>query len=551
MNENQRAFVEETIRNATTMVQNDTEQRKKFKKHSTTERTEDKGQESKRVINLTQAKKVERTLGNESLLFRQLLEFEKRLNLSFKRRQASIQETMTKMEEPNSLVSRYFRVHVFNLSFEQQTKEVTAVPCWSLRIQGFMTPRNESGEEKGDKQITAEAQKPEQQQQAQTQSEEKWRFTQVFEKIAVELDKVVYPENYLFEWSPEEDPIADGIEITVPGNKECLAKIWLYPKNHGDVYKLSPYLASLLGTTHASFSNAAYGVWNYIKVHKLQSAEDKSCIQLDDVLSNLFNQVRDIAQVAVNPGEQIKLSQLIAVVRRHFQPNEPILVEYPVKLNGNWLDNQVCFDMRCDFNDAKLNDWVSDDLRNVLKWKPWEENKLFKAYEERYYDALERMLHHKRRRDFFQGFANNPVQFVNHLIISQSRDLKIISGMTGRNPDEEKLSSFYQQQWVREAVPRYLFRKVIQDAANRQRDHSYQGYESLHPEQRQDHNNTVSDWNDSRQNSNSLVKPKMEGVHVSVSEGQSFQTGAKNDTPNMLLSNTPSASSRTDLFYIQ
>ncbi|GJQ14526.1 hypothetical protein GpartN1_g6317.t1 [Galdieria partita] len=540
MHTNQRAFVEETIRNATNMVQNDTEQRKKFKKNSFTGKTEDnKGQDSKHTVNLTQAKQVEKTLGNESSLFRQLIEFEKRLDLSFRKRQASIQETVTKLEERNSLVSRYFRVHIFNLSF--QTHEATAVPCWSLRIQGFMIPQNYGSKEMRDKKLTEEAEKFEQQEQVQPS--ESWRFTQIFEKIAVELDKQVYPENYLFEWSPEEDPTADGIEITLPGNRECIAKIWLYPKNHCDVYKLSPTLATLLGITHANFSTAAFGVWNYVKVQKLQSTEDKSCIQLDDTLCNLFNQVRDIAQPAMNRGEQIKLSQLVAMIRRHFQPNEPTLVEYPVKLSGNWLENQVCFDMRCDFNDAKLNDWVSEDVRNVLKWKPWEDNKLFKAYEERYYDALERMLHHKRRRDFFQGFANNPVQFVNHLIISQSRDLKLISGMTGRNPDEEKLSSFYQQQWVREAVPRYLFRKIIQDAANRQRDHSYEGYATSYQEQRQeDNNNTVGNWDETKQDINSSMKPKVEGVKISLSGEQTLQNVSRNDHHDTMANHTPSAS---------
>lgn len=530
--ENRRALVEDTIQNATTMVQNDAEQRKKFKKqHYVTGKTElDKGQDSKHTIDLALARKVEKMLTSESQLFRQLLEFEKRLHLSFRKVQASIKETVTKAEESSFLVSRYFRVHIFNLSFEQHTQTVAAVPCWSLRIQGFMTPCNSSQKETSDKQGVEQVENSEQ----PDQTESSLRFTQVFDKIAVELDKQVYPENYLYEWSPEEDPTADGIEIMVPGNKECVAKIWFYPKNYSEVYKLSPALANLLGTCHADLSTASFGIWNYIKVQKLQSAEDKSYIVLDSILSDLFNQVRDIAQPALNPGEQVKLSQLVAMVRRHFLPNEPILVEYPVKLSGNWLENQVCFDMRCDLKDAKLSEWVSNDLGNLLQWRPWEENKLFKAYKERYYDALERMLHHKRRRDFFQGFADNPVQFVNHLIISQSRDLKVISGMTGRNPEEEKLSSFYQQQWVREAVPRYLFRKVIQDAANRHKDNSYQDYESTRQEQQ---NNNILPSDETRQNFSSS---KMEAGNV---QGQTLPKVGRNDN---LLANTLSTSSPVD-----
>lgn len=91
----------------------------------------------------------------------------------------------------------------------------------------------------------------------------------------------------------------------------------------------------------------------------------------------------------------------------------------------------------------------------------------YHALKEKHVEALEKIALHKRRRDFFINFCENPVEFINNLILSQTRDLKVIGGSTGRNPEEERKASFYQQQWVHEAIPRYLLRKAIADTAKK------------------------------------------------------------------------------------
>eukprot|EP00871_Galdieria_phlegrea_P005261 jgi/Galph1/5736/GphlegSOOS_G4380.1 len=502
-------FVERTVNQASSILQNDTENRKKYKKSSaqgtageTLGDEADKGDSQGRTINLSVAKKAERMLKKESSLFRNTLNFEKRLNSSLRKKQASIREATAQLENHvNSFSYRYFRVYVFNLFYSQQEQESDAIPCWSLRIQGRSLPSTESPDKrlkdipKEELCTTDDRVGVEGEQETNQTNEDTWRFTNLFEKVVVEFDRQLYPDNYLFEWSSEGDPVADGIEITKSGNQETLVKIWLYPINKSGSFKLSSQLAALLGTSQSTYLDATFGLWNYIKSQKLQSAEEKSSIILDQILCDLFNEVKDSNEHKVSVGELIKLSQLVSVIRRHLLPNDPVLIEYPVKLGGNWMNNLLCFDIRFDTKDEQMSDWVSKELKDLLVAKPWEENKTFKAYEEQYYEALEKMIHYKRRRDFFDGFARNPVQFVNYLIISQTRDLKIISGNRGRNPEEERLSSFYGKQWVHEAVPRYLFRKVIQDAAHRQRDssaHSFQGNVSKHSQGRQQESNYVS-----------------------------------------------------------
>eukprot|EP00173_Palmaria_palmata_P005224 Plantae.Rhodophyta-Palmaria_palmata.ctg8838.p1 GENE.Plantae.Rhodophyta-Palmaria_palmata.ctg8838~~Plantae.Rhodophyta-Palmaria_palmata.ctg8838.p1 ORF type:complete len:155 (-),score=33.89 Plantae.Rhodophyta-Palmaria_palmata.ctg8838:147-611(-) len=148
----------------------------------------------------------------------------------------------------------------------------------------------------------------------------------------------------------------------------------------------------------------------------------------------------------------------------HMGPPDPIQLDYTIKLSGSVVDNQACFDIKVDVPDESLQDSASGAGVFGLTYPNSSE---FVVLGEKHVEALEKIAHHKRRRDFLEGFCSNPVEFINNLILSQTRDLKTIAGSSGRNPEEERRASFYQQQWVREAVPRYLLRKAIADTAKK------------------------------------------------------------------------------------
>lgn len=84
-------------------------------------------------------------------------------------------------------------------------------------------------------------------------------------------------------------------------------------------------------------------------------------------------------------------------------------------------------------------------------------------------DSIERQIaefvqilhYHKRRRAFFLGFSESPVEFINGLVASQARDLENFAskGSTSANDDVYK-ASFYQQLWVEDAAVKYLHRKL-------------------------------------------------------------------------------------------
>jgi SWI/SNF-related matrix-associated actin-dependent regulator of chromatin subfamily D len=67
-------------------------------------------------------------------------------------------------------------------------------------------------------------------------------------------------------------------------------------------------------------------------------------------------------------------------------------------------------------------------------------------------------------REFYMSFSEDPQDFINKWLISQSNDLKTMMDQSG-NPEEERKASFYHEQWTDEAVCRYFYNKVQQRRA--------------------------------------------------------------------------------------
>jgi len=54
------------------------------------------------------------------------------------------------------------------------------------------------------------------------------------------------------------------------------------------------------------------------------------------------------------------------------------------------------------------------------------------------------------------GFCASPIDFINNLIESQVRDLKIMTSDSSKDEEEERHSRFYYQPFIYDAVQQYL-----------------------------------------------------------------------------------------------
>ncbi len=478
------------------------------------------------TINVGVAVKAATALARESPSYKRLVEMEERLDLAIMRKQQDIREAL-KAQAP--VCKRVFRLYLFNTYRSQPgTDGVTDedVPSWSLRIQGQLLPSqppsnanaaarggpsNQPNANSAAASNPASGQVPQNQpgnvingmaqagnptalpahgqptilnhgvphqnpaampslgQQHQApgyppQGREEgpnYRCSDIFKRIVIELDNKIYPENNLIEWKRNErDLPSDGFEISRRGNKECKVRVYLDVNHTPELYKLSQPLSSLLGLKTDTRAGIFVGIWQYVKKMRLQCVDDRTAIRLDQGLKSLLPQAQRIPQV-------VRLQHLYEIVKTHMGPPDPLEIVYDVRLSGNVVDNQDCYDIQVNVEDRALQESAQKSGIFGLTFPTSAEYAVLK---EKHLEALDSIAIHKRRRDFFEGFCANPIEFINHLVLSQTRDLKVLGGSTGRNPEEERRSTFYQQQWVHEAIPRYLLRKAIADTAKKTSD---------------------------------------------------------------------------------
>ena len=453
-----------------------------------------KKHEGPRKASIEVARKSAIALTRESPAYRRLIDIEQRLDLAIMRKQQDIKE---KIKSQFLSEKRTFRLYILNTYRSQpSTPGVTEedVPSWSIRIQGQLLPKEEAPPLIGPDghpiptpaaplQPLTSAGIPTAQPGTTMPtgptisgvpgagasamgvpgsgapsviSGPPPKCSDVFSRIVVELDKKLYPENNLIEWKRKDgDPSSDGFEISRAGKTEFTAKIFLYVDHKPEQFKVTHALSKIIGVETETRMGIFSSIWQYVKKHRLQCVDDRTSVLLDDGLKTLLPPTHQHVRT-------VKLHQLFSIIKGHMSTPEPLMIEYDVKLNGDVVDNQECYDVVVTIQDTSL---IESARRAGVFGLSISQTTEYNALNEKHMMALEKLALHKKRRDFFEGFCSNPVQFINHLVLSQTRDLKVLGGGTGRNPEEERRSDFYQQQWVHEAVPRYLLRKAIADTA--------------------------------------------------------------------------------------
>lgn len=382
-----------------------------------------KGPNNKRKVPEKQLPDRVAALLPESALYSQLLEFEARVDATLARKKIDIQEAIKNPPR----VQRNLRIYVFNTFSNQNpnpNSNQTEPPSWTLRIIGRIL---EDG-------IDPDAQA------ASKPNPSAPKFSSFFRRITVQLDPNLYPENHQIVWDgARASAHVEGFEIKRKGDKEFTATIRLEMNYSPEKYKLSPALTDLLRIEVDTRPRIIAALWQYIKVKKLQDAADPSMIICDPPLQRIFGE------------ERFKISSVSQKLSQHLQPPQPIHLEHRIKVSGHSPAGNACYDVAVDVP-IPLQKEMNAFLANL------ERHKDIDMYDETIRTAIKKIHEHRRRRAFFLGFSQSPVDFINTLIASQSRDLKVVAGEASRNAERERRSDFYNQPWVEDAVIRYLNR---------------------------------------------------------------------------------------------
>lgn len=362
----------------------------------------------------------------ESALYTQLLEFESRVDAALIRKKIDIQEAV---KNPPS-VQKTLRIYVFN-TYANQTQSIpkkpnAEPPTWTLKIIG---------------RILEDGMDPEQAGMMQRASPNYPKFSAFVKRVTISLDQRLYPENHLIVWDGARSPAPqEGFEIMRKGDKESIASIRLEMSYTPEKFKLSPPLMEVLGIEVDTRTRITAAIWHYVKARKLQSTSDPTFFNCDPPLQKVFGE------------DKIKFTAVSQKISNHLAPPQPIHLEHKIKLSGAMPVGNTCYDVSVDIPFP-----IQRELNALLA--NTEKTKEIDACDEAICSAIRKIHEHRKRRAFFLGFSQSPVEFIDALVDSQSRDLKLVTGEGSRNAEKERQADFYKQPWAEDAVIRYINRK--------------------------------------------------------------------------------------------
>lgn len=362
----------------------------------------------------------------ESAIYTKLLEYEVRVDALLSRKKIEIQEAL---RNP-SRFQKTLRIYVFN-TFSNQTpttSENTVVepPSWSLKIIGRIL------EDGKDPVVGGTIQKA---------GLSRPKFSSFFKKITIYLDKTLYPDNHVILWDSERSPsLHEGFEVKRNGDKEFTVQIRLDMNYVPEKFKLSPALSDVVGLEVSTRPRVLEAIWHYVKTRNLQSSGDPSFFTCDPPLQKVFG------------DEKMKFVMVPQKLSQHLTPPQPIHLEHRIKLSGSSPAGTTCCDVLMDLP-IPLEKEMSAFLANI------EKHQEIDSCDKKIISTIKEIHRHRQRRSFFLGFSQSPAEFVNALIASQSRDLKLAAGDASHIVDKEHHPDFYNQSWAEDAIIRYLNRK--------------------------------------------------------------------------------------------
>ena len=192
-------------------------------------------------------------------------------------------------------------------------------------------------------------------------------------------------------------------------------------------FKILPSLTELLSIeVDTSLRNIAT-LWKDVKAKNLQHPSDPSVINCEVPLQRIFR------------GGKITFYFISKKLAQHLYPPHPIHIEHKIRFSGNNLVGPF-----------PLQNEISAFLANIEKHKDID------ACNNEVCGEIKNIHESHYRRSFYLRFSLSPLLFINALIASQSRGLKLVAGEASWNSQKEGTYDFYNQPWVEDAIIFYL-----------------------------------------------------------------------------------------------
>ncbi|GJJ09820.1 hypothetical protein Clacol_004044 [Clathrus columnatus] len=366
---------------------------------------------------------------NDSKLYCDLLEAERKLDWTMSRKKMEIQDAINKVATVHRTL-RVFLSHMVEkqpwqtggtLNMDPSSVDFTSgqnIPSWTLKVEGRILDH-----------VSPEY---------QALKIPPRKFTSFLRGLVIELDRdqSMYPDSNIVEWrNPGTQPEQDGFELKRRGDVAVKARIILHLKRTPERYKLSEQLAEILDIKEDTRTGVCTALWHYIKVNGLQDKVDRKIIRLDAKLRAIVNL------------EQVTFQQLPELVNRCLKPSDPIVLDYYINVDPSNATGLQAYDI-----DIPVDDIVLKARMNAVQLAT-ETVKQITSIDDEIGLAAQSIRNSKVKVDFLKAFADDPRSFVKTWLESQSRDLDIILGNEqGIREEDLKNSKLFSLPWADEAV---------------------------------------------------------------------------------------------------
>ncbi|KAG6850381.1 hypothetical protein H0H93_013936 [Arthromyces matolae] len=323
----------------------------------------------------------------DSRMYQDLLEMERKLDWTMMRKRSEIQDTLTR-NPSTSRTLRLFLSHSVSGQLWQGGGDITAnfetgegIPAWAFKLEGrLLEPPTQRARDKTQR-----------------------KFSTLIKRMIIEMDRdpSLYPEGNIVEWPQapgHSNPALDGFTVRRTGDAPTKLRVILYLEHYPEQYKVVGDLSNILGIKSESRIGAIQALWNYIKVQGLQDKTDRRMIRADDQLRPLFG------------GEQIYFQQLPELVNRYLTQPDPVLLHYTIDPSIQPPERPQAWDVEIKMEDLSLKNRMA---AMVVQTKESSQT-LAKMDDE--ISLLAQSLHNSHlKKTFLESFANDPAKAADRL----------------------------------------------------------------------------------------------------------------------------------------
>ncbi|KAH7040397.1 uncharacterized protein B0I36DRAFT_9817 [Microdochium trichocladiopsis] len=376
------------------------------------------------------------TIGDMASRYRDLREFERRLDATMTRKRLDIVDSV------NRSVKRWktLRIWISNTAEDQVWQgndlDVNSFdfssnlePTYRVKIEGRLLDDEDDDLDEDKPAVTdSDAMDVENATTTKGIKTQKYRLSHFFKSLSVDFPANRKGIDTSVEWKkPERNgqtanlpPSADFDEFTFKrsGDETMNITINLFRHEEPERYALSPALEDIVDLSEATRQEVVTGLWEYIKMLDLQEDEEKRNFRCDELLRKAFN---------IEMGSIPKLHEYITP---HLKTLPPVQLVYTVRLDEEFHKNPqpTVYDVRVAVDDA-LRDKMVSFLNNagyasMLKDAASLDDQLA---------TIVQAIHvSKSKHAFLTALSEDPATFVRNWLSSQKRDLEIIMGESMR-----------------------------------------------------------------------------------------------------------------------